>query len=242
MLPDAVQRIDRAVAEQERDAAPDHHRGGHGAGQAADVVERHVADRDVVGRLGKVFGLRAGGGDDAGVGERRALGLAGRPRRVENHRRVPGGDRTGVRAEGRAVTGNTEVLPPVTACEARTAEEDEVADGGDARTETVEEGHEVEPPVLRAGHQHHRTGLVEHEVELALSVGHVQRDQGRPDLDRGEPGDEPFRRVGCSDRDAITSGDAELQQAPRDVVHRVLELGVRPCSLGTTEERDLAVE
>src|SRR3989441_5941077 len=182
-----------------------------------DVAERQVREDAVVGRRGKALPRDHDGVREIRAGKHRALGRPGRPRRVDEHRRLAEGalidealEAPGVRLPPKTLDLLVGDEPPVAvAAQALGIDVDDPLERG----AVVGDAERFIHLLLVLGHDEARPGVREQVLDLGGRARRVDAHRRRADADRADLGEEPLRPVLRVDRDAIAGLEAERDEA-----------------------------
>ncbi len=194
---------------------------------AEAVVEGHRDADAVVGAVAAQPSDEVAVVEDVVVRQRRALGEAGRARRVLDVDRV-------VRRQLGLQPGE---LRPVAALArldervpVRRAEQHHLAQRGAVRPHLLDHRRVVGGLEARRRDQHRDPGLVEHVLQLVRAVGRVDVDEDDADLRRGVLHERPLRDVGRPDPHPVALLDARGEQAERHGLDVLAHLRVGPAA------------
>jgi hypothetical protein len=189
----------------------------HGHRAAGGVEQRHRAELHEAGAEPEPVAVRQPCVvDDPAVVQHRALGPAGRSRRVLDLSRIAGID---PRQPGARRADGAEVVP--------VGERDDIAQAGQLAAQGVEHLRHGRAAVL--GHEEDpvRARLAQHVPELVFAQRRVERDDRHARHRRGKLEDHPLRDVVRPDRNALAAGEAP-EQGPRGLLGLLEQRAVRP--------------
>jgi hypothetical protein len=180
--------------------------------------------------------------EDVVMGQRRALGRAGRAggvldvdRVVELQRGLTGAEHAGIDP----LSAGPQVVPRPRAGDAVGPEDRNAPQGGQPRRqqaigrrarqagdELLEQRHVVGRAEFPRAHEQRHPGLLERELQLAQAVRRVDVHQHRAHLRRRVLDHDPFGVVGAPDADTVAFRHAECEQTPRHELDLLVELAV----------------